>query len=159
MRAEVSRVGPDDWAAWRDLRLEALQDTPIAFVRTYDESVGLPEQHWRELLARRGCSLLARAGEVPVAMAAAWQEEGVCWLGAVYVTPSHRGTGLLARMLEPCAAWARERGERELRLEVHEDNPAAIAAYARLGFVATGERRPYPLAPDRDELVMTLRLA
>ena len=41
-----------------------------------------------------------------------------------------------------------------LVLEVHQDNARAITAYGRLGFVATGQRRPYPLGPDRDEIVM-----
>ncbi len=47
---------------------------------------------------------------------------------------------------------------RDLRLEVHEDNGPARAAYARLGFAGTGVRRPYPLDPGGDELEMVLEL-
>ena len=47
---------------------------------------------------------------------------------------------------------------RDLRLEVHEDNGPARAAYARLGFADTGVRRPYPLDPTGDELEMALDL-
>jgi len=43
---------------------------------------------------------------------------------------------------------------RELRLEVHEDNAPAALAYDRLGFVATGERRPYVLDPARSLIEM-----
>ncbi|MCW2615449.1 MAG: ribosomal-protein-alanine acetyltransferase [Frankiales bacterium] len=72
--------------------------------------------------------------------------------------PGRPRSGLLRRLVEPCAGWAREQGADRLLLEVHEDNAVALAAYLRLGFVETGERRPYPLGPDRDELVMALDL-
>jgi ribosomal protein S18 acetylase RimI-like enzyme len=41
-----------------------------------------------------------------------------------------------------------------LRLEVHEDNAQAQAAYTRLGFVDTGERAAYPLPPYGMEMIM-----
>jgi ribosomal protein S18 acetylase RimI-like enzyme len=60
--------------------------------------------------------------------------------------------------MEPLAGWAREQGMAELRLEVHEDNPRAAAAYRKIGFVETGRRRPYPLDPSGEELEMALPL-
>jgi len=44
------------------------------------------------------------------------------------MTASLRGTGALARLLEPIATWARRRQESTLRLEVHEDGRRAISA-------------------------------
>ena len=61
-------------------------------------------------------------------------------------------------MLAGCAAWAGGRGQPHLRLEVHEDNVRARAAYARLGFVDTGVRRPYPLDRARQEHLLQLDL-
>ena len=43
-------------------------------------------------------------------------------------------------------------------LEVHEDNASARAFYRRRGFTETGQRKPYPLDPSADELVMALLL-
>ena len=51
--------------------------------------------------------------------------------------------------------WARWRA---LRLEVHETNLRARAAYARLGFVETGATVPYPLEPGGLEVEMVLAL-
>ena len=34
----VDAAGPDDWADWRALRLEALRDTPIGFVQTVEQA-------------------------------------------------------------------------------------------------------------------------
>jgi len=46
----------------------------------------------------------------------------------------------------------------QLRLEVHADNPRAMAFYRRRGFVETGNRRAYELPPYGDEVEMELRL-
>lgn len=158
MTADLVAVGPDDWAAWRALRLEALLDTPIGFVRTHQESAALSEPGWRAWLSRPGGFWLVRSDEQPVAMAAVWEEDGTAWLGAVYVRPAARGGGLLARLVDAAAGWARDRGHDALVLEVHEDNARARAAYLRLGFAPTGATRPYPLDPSRQELEMALPL-
>ena len=86
-------------------------------------------------------------------MAAAFEDDGRAWLGAVYVTPSARGHGLLDALVAAASRWATDAGHGQLWLEVHEDNAPARAAYTRLGFVPTGGRRPYPLGPG-DELEM-----
>jgi ribosomal protein S18 acetylase RimI-like enzyme len=80
--------------------------------------------------------------------------DGAAWLAAVYVAPAYRGVGLLTELAERCIGWAREQGADVLRLEVHESNARARAAYARLGFTETGDRQPYPLDPGGDELMM-----
>lgn len=58
----------------------------------------------------------------------------------VLVAPQDRATGLgrtlVSRVLDIC----RDRGFSACGLEVRSDNTAAIAMYAGLGFVATGER-------------------
>jgi ribosomal protein S18 acetylase RimI-like enzyme len=90
----------------------------------------------------------------PVGTCVSFLRDDVAWLAAVYVSPAHRGQGLLGQLVERCAGWARQRGMAVLRLEVHEDNARAQAAYAKLGFVETGQRQPYPLDPTRDELIM-----
>lgn len=156
--AELVAVGPQDWALWRALRLEALQDTPIGYVRTSAESVQLDEQDWRAWLARPGGFWLLRGEGGPVAMAAAWEEDGRAWLGAVYVQPQARGGDLLARLVQEAADWAQGHGHVLLALEVHEDNARAQAAYRRLGFAETGVRTAYPLDPSRDELEMVRTL-
>ena len=62
-------------------------------------------------------------------------------------------------MVEQVAAWAGGQGARRLRLLVHESNVPAQRAYARLGFVETGHREPYPLDPTTDEVEMARPLA
>ena len=52
MRAEVRRIVPDDWPALRALRLEALEDTPIAFLETLEAARALGDEAWRARAAR-----------------------------------------------------------------------------------------------------------
>lgn len=158
MRADLQVAGPGDWAAWRQLRVEALRDTPIGFLETVEAALAKDEAAWRRRLADVPCNVLVLADGAAVAMSSGFLIDGRPFLGAVYVTPAWRSQGLLARLVEAVAAWARA-GADVLLLEVHEDNLRARSAYVRLGFVETGERRPYPLAPDRDELVMALPLS
>jgi len=146
----VDAAGPDDWAAWRELRLEALCDTPIGFVQTVEQALSMDEPAWRRRMVQVPCNVLIRRGGRPVAMASGLRYDGTPFLMTVYVTPDARGRGLLGELVEAVAAWAGG----PLSLEVHQDNARAITAYRRLGFVDTGERRPYPLGPDRDEIVM-----
>ena len=161
---EVRRVVPEDWPALRALRLEALEDSPVAFCEALEGARSLADDAWQARAARGSVGgdsvqLMAFAGGRPVATSVGFVEDGRACLAAVYVTPAHRGRGLLSRLLDGVTAWAREQGCDELVLEVHEDNAPARAAYARLGFVDTGVRRPYPLDPSGEELEMALALA
>ena len=170
MRAEeaaagvlVRRITVEDWEQVRALRLEALADTPIAYLETVEDARAKDDASLRARAARGApggdsFQVLALAGERPVGTSVSFTSDERAWLAAVYVSPAFRRTGLLARLVEPCAAWARDQGRDELLLEVHEDNPRARAAYARLGFVETGRSRPYPLDPSGLELEMALPL-
>ncbi|QTC93377.1 GNAT family N-acetyltransferase [Brevundimonas goettingensis] len=59
------------------------------------------------------------------------------------VRPSARRAGLGARLTQAAAEFAARAGAERLFLEVAEDNEAARALYARLGFIQTGRRRNY----------------
>lgn len=59
------------------------------------------------------------------------------------VRPAARRAGLGARLTQTAAEFAARAGAERLFLEVAEDNEAARALYARLGFEPTGRRRNY----------------
>jgi RimJ/RimL family protein N-acetyltransferase len=151
---DVRVVGPEDWAVWRELRLEALQDTPIGFLETYDRAARLDESGWRARLARGAYCVVAEQDAEPVGMSLGFLDEGQPTVGAVFIRPQARGRarGVLAAMVDRVADWAqRVHGAHELALWVHEDNDRARVAYEHLGFVATGETTRYDLDPTRRE--------
>ncbi len=59
------------------------------------------------------------------------------WAGItnVWVSPEHRRTGLGTVVMGAMLAWAAEHGATTAYLQVRGDNPGALAAYARLGFL------------------------
>lgn len=64
-------------------------------------------------------------------------------LYSISVAPGMSGVGTGCALLASVVAAAMERGATDLRLEVREDNPRAIALYERNGFVPTGRRPGY----------------
>lgn len=75
------------------------------------------------------------------------------------VRPSARRQGLGGQLAAEGLARARSSGAERTFLEVAEDNAAARALYARLGFTEAGRRRAYYAGSDgrrRDALVLAL---
>jgi ribosomal protein S18 acetylase RimI-like enzyme len=60
------------------------------------------------------------------------------WAGItnVWVSPGQRRSGLGTVVMKALLSWAAERGATTAYLQVRGDNPPALAAYERLGFVA-----------------------
>lgn len=68
---------------------------------------------------------------------------GVARLYSIVVDPARRGLGLGEALLSDAGQQARRAGKTELRLEVREDNAAAIALYRRTGFAPFGRSEGY----------------
>lgn len=155
----VRRIRENEWDAARTLRLEALRDpaAPLAFLDTYAEAALRPDDHWRTRAASGARSdgvaqfvAVAEGSFVGTATVKIQDAFSADYFGrtratdravivAVYVSPAVRGSGAVDRLLQACVQWAGERGVTEVTLDVHGENPRAEAAYARCGFVRTGE--------------------
>jgi ribosomal protein S18 acetylase RimI-like enzyme len=149
---EVRRVRADEWREARDIRLEALKDTPIGFGEWYEDAAAKPDDVWRERARKTAES---EAAAMFVAVACGGRLVGTTGVFApdaaereytvynVYVTPDHRGQelGIATRLFDTAISWARLTGGAELiSLEVHEDNDRARAFYRRYGFIESGTR-------------------
>lgn len=66
----------------------------------------------------------------------------------------HRGTGRGRALLRALLAAARDRGAREVFLEVRADNPTAAGLYLAEGFEEIGRRPRYYQPDDVDAIVM-----
>lgn len=160
--ATVRRIRPTDAARMRALRLEMLADSPLAFLETIAEAAARPHPEFAARVARAsaGTGIAQFVADPSGAFVghlgglASPDEPTVTLIFAVYLTPTWRGSGLLAELVEAAAAWSREAGRPGLMLEVVVGNERALRAYQRLGFVDTGVRLPHPRIPALTELQM-----
>jgi ribosomal protein S18 acetylase RimI-like enzyme len=159
---ELRVVGPDDWRAMRDIRLDALRDAPYAFASTYDREAAFPDQTWQER-ARSGNTILAyrpESGEEPVGLVASIEEApGQLGLVSMWVRPEARGAHVGSALVEAVVEVARSRRLPRVRLWVTESNKAARRLYEQCGFAPTGERQPLPSDPGLMELAMAREVA
>ncbi|HWD89077.1 MAG TPA: GNAT family N-acetyltransferase [Mucilaginibacter sp.] len=56
-------------------------------------------------------------------------------LGFMYVKPDHRGKGVNQMIIDVLQRWALSKNINEFRLEVYHNNPSAIRAYEKAGFM------------------------
>jgi [ribosomal protein S18]-alanine N-acetyltransferase len=64
-------------------------------------------------------------------------------LYSIATSPAARGHGIARRLMTACERSARRRACRAVRLEVREDNAAAIHLYETLGYVPMGRYEDY----------------
>jgi ribosomal-protein-alanine N-acetyltransferase len=110
--------------------------------------------------ANQGEVFVARAGESGtgevVGYVCLWLVDTIVHIDDIAVDPAHRRRGIAAQLVRIATAWARERGARELTLEVRSSNQAAHELYRRFGFQVAGTRRSYYEQPREDAIIMTL---
>ncbi|MCP1997048.1 GNAT family N-acetyltransferase [Flavobacterium sp. HSC-61S13] len=56
------------------------------------------------------------------------------YIGFMFVTPEYRGQGISSLLLNHLKQWLVSKGINELKLDVYEENTAAIRAYEKAGF-------------------------
>ena len=134
-----------DAAALRELRLEALQNRPIAFASDYEEESQYPLLRTEERLRDQSTSatFVAVADSKLIGMMGIFQynHRNVKHNGmivAVYVQPAWRGKNISGQMIEICMNWARERSIKFIKLGVESRNISAINSYLRAGFKIYG---------------------
>jgi GNAT superfamily N-acetyltransferase len=159
---ELQVLTPDDWRAWRALRLAALAEAPAAFgSRLADwQGQGDREERWRARLSIPGShNVIAVLDRQPAGMASGVPGVGgTAELISMWVCPQARGKGIGDRLIAAVERWAHRAGMKTLRLSVVEDNEPATALYQRNGLRLTGE--PGDLMPDgiRQERIMEKQL-
>ncbi len=77
----------------------------------------------------------------------------------IAIAAAARGRGRGRALLTELLGTARDRGARDVFLEVRADNPVATALYASVGFAEIGRRPRYYQPDDVDAVVMKLDLA
>ncbi|MRI00480.1 GNAT family N-acetyltransferase [Kriegella sp. EG-1] len=56
------------------------------------------------------------------------------YLGFMYTDPNYRGKGINKRIIDALKKWSFDKGIKEIRLSVYEENKGALKAYEKVGF-------------------------
>lgn len=133
---ELWLVTPDDWLAWRGLRLAALREAPYAFSSKLADWEGATEQRWRERLAvPGGHNAIALLAGARVGMVSGLPSDAqTLELIGMWVAPDARRQGVGRALIDGVASWARDAGKQRVRLEVRRGNAAAFELYRASGF-------------------------
>jgi RimJ/RimL family protein N-acetyltransferase len=159
----LRRLLADDASIYREIRLEALQNTPDAFSSTVEAEQGQPLDWFAARLvdafvlgAFSGTELLGVAG-FRVQPGAKHAHKGLLW--GMYVRPTRRGAGIGHILVEAIIRHAGRHVEL-LQLAVVSDNLPARQLYRRLGFVEYGVERHATKYRGRyhDDVLMALPL-
>lgn len=141
---DLRRLGPEDASAYREIRLEALADSPHAFSSTLESEQGQPLDRFATRLVD-DFVLGAFSGPYLVGVAGFYvqprpkhRHKGMLW--GMYVRPDHRAAGIGRKLVEAIIAHARQIVEL-LQLFVVADNMPARRLYASFGFVEYGIER------------------
>jgi RimJ/RimL family protein N-acetyltransferase len=138
----IRKAGPKDAAHFRELRLEALLDSPVAFSMDHQRASIQSMKYWEEMLtmddaesalflAEQEHHLIAMTG---VARGRSPKTRHTAEIWGVYVQPEWRGLHVAEELIRSCIEWAKERGVIVAKLGVAAVNKSAIRCYERCGF-------------------------
>jgi ribosomal protein S18 acetylase RimI-like enzyme len=146
---EIITLPPDQWQAYRDLRLRALREDPQAFGASYAATLQLPEAHWRLRLHEAATTytnwlLFALQNGAMVGMMGAYinpdEAPDAANIVAVFVAPEARGQGIGRLLMNILLDSLRENPMLSMaRLAVNKEQTAALKLYQGTGFAVVRE--------------------
>ncbi|HEX2998500.1 MAG TPA: GNAT family N-acetyltransferase [Anaerolineales bacterium] len=142
----IREAQPADAVPFRELRLGALRDSPIAFTSDYQKNLDHPPQYWVDaltmhpdestiFLALNESDLIGMTG---IARAGSPKTRHSAWIWGVYVKPEWRGLHVAEELIHCCLDWAKARKIVLVKLGVAAVNEPAIRCYERCGFKVYG---------------------
>lgn len=141
---------PNEWRTYRDVRLQALLDSPNAFGSTYEAEAGRTDAMWAARIAAATSSgqdrvIFARNRENVCGLV--WcklstDEPMVANVFQMWVDPASRGMGAGRALLNEAVDWAERVGARRICLGVTAAETPAMRLYLACGFRLAGEIEP-----------------
>lgn len=169
MSIVVEKLAPNEWAAYKSLRLTALQTDPRAFGKNYEEDAAKPDNEWQASLEKawhedNAIMLFAKDGEDVVGMIGAYGEtiaraKHMANVYGMYVLPAYRSQGVGKLLFDSLFVRLRAHPHiKKLRLSVNTGQKEAIALYTACGFriIGTAEKELYIDGEYQDQYEMEM---
>jgi RimJ/RimL family protein N-acetyltransferase len=137
----IKKLDADRWQEYRDLRLEALKNEPLAFSSSYEEELLIPETGWRERIEN---ALFAIENEKLVGMAGFFRNNRlktnhVCEIFGVYVRREYRDRGIGKQLVAAVMEEIKNiKGITKIKIGVNPTQKAAEHLYLKFGFKPVG---------------------
>ncbi len=142
----IREASPADAVQYRELRLGALLDSPIAFSADYQRNLSHPPKYWEEMLtmhADESTIFLAEyesdlIGTTGIMRGSTPKTRHGATIWGVYVRPEWRGLHIAEELIKSCFGWAKNREIVIVKLGVAAVNKSAVRCYERCGFKIYG---------------------
>ena len=143
---QIRRLLPSDAAAFQDLRLRGLLESPAAFGSSYEEEVDRPIPAIADSMAEGSGRNVFGAfidnkliGVIGVGREPGVKEKHRGFIRSMYVEPEARRQGVGKALMGEAVGFARTMpGLRQITLAVTAGNAAAITTYEGFGFKVCG---------------------
>ena len=150
MNITISKLNPSEWSKYKKLRLEALKNEPSSFGSSYEDSLKLPDNTWREQLQKSqdedsNVMFFAKDDNHPIGMIGAfWKnKEKTKHIGnifGVYVDPKYRSKGIGKLLMEAILNKLNNMPQIEkIKLSVVTQQTSALKLYEKYGFKSIGK--------------------
>ncbi|MBN1151534.1 GNAT family N-acetyltransferase [candidate division WOR-3 bacterium] len=137
----IRRIREEDWQIYRNIRLDAMKESPMAFSTTYQDAQKRDDRTWKEQVhsavsGSERCTYLAFDGDKAIGVASIYgtDEEGVGELIQVWVSPDYRGTSTAFDLIKTVLDWASRENYKSILAIVRKDNEKAVNFYIKFGF-------------------------
>jgi RimJ/RimL family protein N-acetyltransferase len=134
-----------DLEPFRELRLFALQESPLAFGADYETNLNNPLEYWQERVREdeHSVTFIAEHEQTLIGMAGIHRRplpktKHSATIIGVFVHPDWRGVHIAGSMIDACIDWARSKDVIIVKLSVNASNTSAIYCYERCGFTIYG---------------------
>ena len=161
---EVRRIRADEGSRLRQVRLDAIADSPGAFTTGWEAASQRPIEAWARVAevhsaAGDQITLFAEVDGTTAGMISAFRtEDDAVTMTSLWSAPGFRRIGVADELVRAVREWATSLGAVEVRQWLVERNAHARAFHEALGFVPTGSERPYEPAPGLQEVELRLAL-
>lgn len=136
----IERLKEGDGLRLKKIRLKALKSDPDAFGTTLEKVLNFSVDVWNEQTITLPTFIAVHedrdVGMVRVGVDG--EDPSVCWLISLWVSSEVRGSGISVALIQALLKECESRGIEKVKLDVGDDNRAAIKLYEKMGFIRNG---------------------
>lgn len=146
----LQTLNASDWSRLRDIRLQALAESPNAFGSTLEREQRYSDEDWMQRLGRNDVVTMVAVAPVrkDVGLIVGCPYDECAGLFSMWIAPEWRGQGIGGLLVDAIIEWARQLGTSRILLDVGDWNTAALALYRSRGFLPTGKVGALPFPRD-----------